>query len=245
MIFCGDWESHGQYGSGPGRAVKGHGAEGGVGAIIADLDGSRAVGPFMRMSTAEAAACLAALDILHRYARTRLRSVRSDVRYSACAKSPLFVLIFLAGLVKVRDNDAGVASSLVTVGQQVGGSIGLAAIGTVAWSAVASSLRSPAAAAARAGVHATGARAAALQTQMYDHALATGFSRGYLVPAGNRTRTPRSCEDVPSRGSGFWLAGCLRESRRARRALRSIIVAVRKTNGAATERSRPRKWCMG
>ena len=49
---------------------------------------------------------------------------------------------------------------------------------------MASSLRSQAAAAARAGVHATGARAAALQTQMYHHALATGFSRGYLVSAG-------------------------------------------------------------
>jgi hypothetical protein len=33
-------------------------------------------------------------------------------------------------------------------------------------------------------VHATGARAAALQAQMYHHALATGFSRGYLVSAG-------------------------------------------------------------
>ena len=96
----------------------------------------------------------------------------------------LFVLIFLVGLTKVRDNDTGVASSLVNVGQQVGGSVGLAVIGTVAWSAVASSLRSQAAAAARAGVHATGARAAALQTQMYHHALATGFSRGYLVSAG-------------------------------------------------------------
>ena len=97
---------------------------------------------------------------------------------------PLFVLIFLVGLTKVRDNDTGVASSLVNVGQQVGGSVGLAVIGTVAWSAVASSLRSQAAAAARAGVHATGARAAALQTQMYHHSLATGFSRGYLVSAG-------------------------------------------------------------
>jgi len=97
---------------------------------------------------------------------------------------PLFVLIFLIGLTKVRDNDAGVASSLVNVGQQVGGSIGLAILGTVAWSAVASSLRSQAAAAARAGVHASGARAAALQAKMYDHALATGFSRGYLVSAG-------------------------------------------------------------
>ena len=97
---------------------------------------------------------------------------------------PLFVLIFLVGLTKVRDNDTGVASSLVNVGQQVGGSIGLAVLGTVAWSAVASSLRSQAAAAARAGLHATGARAAAVQTRMYDHALATGFSRAYLVSAG-------------------------------------------------------------
>ena len=97
---------------------------------------------------------------------------------------PLFVLIFLVGLTKVRDNDTGVASSLVNVGQQVGGSIGLAVIGTVVWSAVASSVRSQFAAAARAGVHASGARAAAAQAQMYHHALATGFSRGYLVSAG-------------------------------------------------------------
>ena len=96
----------------------------------------------------------------------------------------LFVLIFLAGLTKVSNNDTGVASSLVNVGQQVGGSIGLAVLGTVAWSAVASSLRSQAAAAARAGVHPSGASAAALQTQIYHHALATGFSRGYLVSAG-------------------------------------------------------------
>jgi len=96
----------------------------------------------------------------------------------------LFVLIFLVGLTRVSNNDTGVASSLVNVGQQVGGSIGLAVLGTVAWSAVASSLRSQAAAAARAGVHVSGARAAALQARMYDHALATGFSRGYLVSAG-------------------------------------------------------------
>jgi EmrB/QacA subfamily drug resistance transporter len=97
---------------------------------------------------------------------------------------PLFVLIFLVGLTKVNNNDTGVASSLVNVGQQVGGSIGLAVLGTVAWSAVASSLRSQAAAAARAGGHAAGAQAALLQTRMYDHALATGFARGYLVSAG-------------------------------------------------------------
>jgi EmrB/QacA subfamily drug resistance transporter len=96
----------------------------------------------------------------------------------------LFVLVNLVGLTKVRNDDAGVASSLVNVGQQVGGSIGLAILGTVAWSAVASSVRSQMAAAARAGVHATGAQAAALHARIYDHALATGFSRGYLVSAG-------------------------------------------------------------
>jgi len=97
---------------------------------------------------------------------------------------PMFVLIFLVGLTKVRTDDAGVASSLINVGQQVGGSVGLAILGTVAWSAVASSLRSQVAAAARAGAHPSAAQAAALQTQIYHHALATGFSRGYLVSAG-------------------------------------------------------------
>jgi EmrB/QacA subfamily drug resistance transporter len=97
---------------------------------------------------------------------------------------PLFVLIFLVGLTKVTNNDAGVAASLINVGQQVGGAIGLAILGTVAWSAVADTLRSQAAAAARAGVHASGPKAAALQAHLYHHALATGFSRGYLVSAG-------------------------------------------------------------
>jgi hypothetical protein len=97
----------------------------------------------------------------------------------------LFVPTSLVMLNKVNPGDAGVASSLVNVGQQVGGSIGLAVVGTVAWSAVASSLRSQAAAAARnAGVRVSGAQAAALRTEMYRHALATGFSRGYLVSAG-------------------------------------------------------------
>ena len=97
---------------------------------------------------------------------------------------PLFVLIFLVGLIKVATGDTGVASSLVNVGQQVGGAIGLAIVGTVAWSAVASTRQSAAAAAAQAGAHPSAAQAAALQAQIYHHALAAGFSRGYLVSAG-------------------------------------------------------------
>jgi EmrB/QacA subfamily drug resistance transporter len=101
----------------------------------------------------------------------------------------LFVPISLVALSKVADSDAGVASSLLNTGQQVGGSIGLAVLGTVAWSAVASNIRSgttaAAAAAAKAGGHPlTHAKAAALQTSIYQHALSVGFSRGYLVSAG-------------------------------------------------------------
>jgi hypothetical protein len=100
---------------------------------------------------------------------------------------PLFVLIFLVGLTKVNPGDTGVASGLVNVGQQVGGSIGLAVIGTVAFTVVAHSLqaaKAAAAAAAQAGAHPSAAQAAALQAQAYHHALAAGFSRGYLVSAG-------------------------------------------------------------
>ena len=80
------------------------------------------------------------------------------------------------------------ASSLLNVGQQVGGALGLAVLGTVAWSAVANSLRSQAAATAAAAktatVHLSAAQAAALQRAAAHHALATGFSKGYIVAAG-------------------------------------------------------------
>jgi predicted MFS family arabinose efflux permease len=100
----------------------------------------------------------------------------------------LFVPVSLVALAGVGNNDAGVASSLLNTGQQVGGSIGLAILGTVAWSAVANSIHSQAAAAAAAAKHATvhlsAAQQAALQKAVSDHAIATGFSKGYLVSAG-------------------------------------------------------------
>jgi predicted MFS family arabinose efflux permease len=74
----------------------------------------------------------------------------------------MFVPMSLVALSKVADADAGVASSLLNTGQQIGGSVGLAVLGTVAWSAVASSLRSGAA---------------------QSHALVYGFSRGFVVSA--------------------------------------------------------------
>jgi EmrB/QacA subfamily drug resistance transporter len=104
---------------------------------------------------------------------------------TAVGMGMLFVPMSLVSLVKVADDDSGVASSLLNTGQQVGGSIGLAVLGTVAWSAVASNLRSAASAAAHSGAaaHLTKAQAAAAQTAMTNHALAYGFSRGFVVSA--------------------------------------------------------------
>ncbi len=97
----------------------------------------------------------------------------------------IFVPLSLLALAKVADHDAGVASSLLNTGQQVGGSIGLVILGTVAWTAVASSIHSQAAAAARhAPAHLPAAKAAALHKAVTDHALSAGFSKGYLVSAG-------------------------------------------------------------
>jgi EmrB/QacA subfamily drug resistance transporter len=100
----------------------------------------------------------------------------------------IFVPLSLVSLAKVGDRDAGVASSLLNVGQQVGGSIGLAILGTVAWSAVANSIHTQAAAAAAAARHATVHLSAAQQSAavkvITDHAFSVGFSKGYLVSAG-------------------------------------------------------------
>ena len=107
---------------------------------------------------------------------------------TAAGMGLLFVPISLVSLTKVGNNDAGVASSLLNVGQQVGGALGLAILGTVAWSAVANSLHSQAAAAAAAAKHATvhlsAAQQAAVQKAAANHALAHGFSQGYVVSAG-------------------------------------------------------------
>src|SRR5262249_23034374 len=72
---------------------------------------------------------------------------------------------------------AGVAASLLNTGQQVGGAIGLAALGTIAWTTVAGTLRNTSAAIA------AGRQPAPSPAQLTAHALATGFSRGFLAAA--------------------------------------------------------------
>ena len=89
----------------------------------------------------------------------------------------------LVGLKKVRNGDAGWRPAWSTSGSR---SAARSAGGRRhrGLKRGASSLRSAAAAAVKAGLRVSGAQAALLQTQIYHHALATGFSRGYLVSAG-------------------------------------------------------------
>ena len=95
----------------------------------------------------------------------------------------VFVPLALVILHNVAEQDSGVASSLLNTAQQVGGAIGLALLGTVAWTAVANSVRTQVAAAAKAGqpLPKPGTPPPA---SIYDHALTVGFSRGFVVAAG-------------------------------------------------------------
>src|SRR5689334_20866708 len=88
----------------------------------------------------------------------------------------LFVPLSLVALARVGEADSGVASSLLNAGRQVGAAVGLAVLGTVAWTVVADAARASGAgrAAARAGV----------TPAAYQHALAAGFDRAFLAGSG-------------------------------------------------------------
>jgi hypothetical protein len=106
---------------------------------------------------------------------------------TAAGLGMLFMPLTLVALSKVDDRDAGLASSLLNTGQQVGGAIGLAVLGTVAWTVVANSIHAQvsaaAAAAAKAGQPIHAAAGGHLPAAIYNHALSVGFSRGFLVSA--------------------------------------------------------------
>jgi stage V sporulation protein SpoVS len=103
---------------------------------------------------------------------------------TAAGLGMLFMPLTLVALSRVDERDAGLAASLPNVGQQVGGSIGLAVLGTVAWTAVSNSIKGQVSAAAKAG-HAVHVKASgALPASITNHALAVGFSRGFLVSSG-------------------------------------------------------------
>jgi predicted MFS family arabinose efflux permease len=95
----------------------------------------------------------------------------------------VFVPLALVALHNVAEQDSGVASSVLNAAQQVGGAIGLALLGTVAWTTVADSVRTQVAAAAKSG-QPLPKPGTAPPASIYDHALTVGFPRAFEVAAG-------------------------------------------------------------
>jgi EmrB/QacA subfamily drug resistance transporter len=119
---------------------------------------------------------------------TYLNGLIGPMLVTATGLGLLFVPISLVALNRVRNEDSGLASSLLNTGQQVGGAIGLAALGTVAWTAVANSVRSQVAhavaAAAKSGHPLQVKPGAQVSASIYHQALAVGITRGFLVASG-------------------------------------------------------------
>jgi EmrB/QacA subfamily drug resistance transporter len=136
--------------------------------------------PILLVGSAAAAGGLYWLSRISEHA-TYASAVLGPTLVIGAGAALLFVTLSLVALNRVPEADSGVASSLLNTGQQAGGSLGLAVLGTVAWTVVANSIHAQAAA-ARAGhpVHPSAAQLMAA----YHHALATGFGRAFLVAAG-------------------------------------------------------------
>jgi predicted MFS family arabinose efflux permease len=112
-------------------------------------------------------------------------AVLGPMLVTAAGLGLLFVPATLVAMSRVRDEESGVAASLRNTGQQIGGAIGLAVFGTIAWTVVANSIRAGAVhattAADRAGHSARPSQAGL--TAIYHNALAAGFSRAFLAAA--------------------------------------------------------------
>jgi Major Facilitator Superfamily len=102
---------------------------------------------------------------------------------TAAGMGMMFVPLSLTVINRVRPEDSGLASSLLSTCQQAGGAVGLAALGTVAWTTVAASLRYQADQASLAGEPGHPLAGMPVRTAAYHHALADGFSRGFLTAA--------------------------------------------------------------
>ena len=96
----------------------------------------------------------------------------------------LFVPLTLVALNHVRHEDSGLASSLLSIGQQLGGAIGLSVLGTIVWTQTATSIRSQATHAADSAQASHALVTSHLGASIYHNALAAGVTRGFLAATG-------------------------------------------------------------
>jgi hypothetical protein len=96
----------------------------------------------------------------------------------AAAAGLIFVPLTMILVAGISDEHAGIASSMFNAGQQVGGAIGLAVIGSVAWTIVNDHARAAIARAAAAGGQVP-------IRQIHDHALAAGVTAALTIGAAS------------------------------------------------------------
>ena len=158
----------------------------GVSAQLVPRIGAR---PLLLAGSAIAAGGMLWLSQINEHS-TYVGGLLGPMMVTAAGLGMLFMPLTLVALSRVEDRDTGLASSLLNTGQQVGGALGLALLGTVAWTVVSNSIHAQvgaaAAAAAKAGQPIHAAAGGHLPAAIYDHALSVGFSRGFLVSAISR-----------------------------------------------------------
>jgi len=94
----------------------------------------------------------------------------------------IFVPLTMTLVAGITDEHAGIASSMFNAGQQVGGAVGLALIGSVAWTIINNHVRSQIAGVA--GRHPAAAGHAALPgSPIYHHALTAGVQAALSIGA--------------------------------------------------------------
>jgi EmrB/QacA subfamily drug resistance transporter len=138
--------------------------------------------PLMLTGAALAAAGLCWLSRLSEHG-SYAGTVLGPTLVAGCGLGLLSVPLALTALSRVGDSDSGMASSLLSIGQQVGGCIGLAVLGTAAWTTVADSVRTQMGGAA-AMVGRPAGPGGRWPAAIYQHALAAGFDRALLAAAG-------------------------------------------------------------
>jgi EmrB/QacA subfamily drug resistance transporter len=156
--------------------------------IVSQLISRTGARPLMLTGTAVAASGMYWFSHLTEHS-SYLGGLLGPMLVTSAGMGMLFVPLSLVALNRVRSEDSGIASSLLNTGQQVGGAIGLAALGTVTWTAAANNIKHQAAVAASAAAHAghqlpAGKTGGTVPAAMLHQALAVGISRGFLVAAG-------------------------------------------------------------
>jgi hypothetical protein len=111
----------------------------------------------------------------------------------AAAAGLIFVPLTMTLVAGIADEHSGVASSMFNAGQQIGGAVGLAVIGSVAWTVVNRHVRDSLshvaaghhlAGHAAAGHAAAGHAAAGPGSPIYHHALSSGVTTALTMGAG-------------------------------------------------------------